>query len=196
MPRTIDSFEDFIINDLLPGMGQNNFVRAATDQLRLATSVSKLEPTYLSKNADHRQAIEDLITLFFRPTQSNQTSTIYVIIVREVPDDDIDNKITSGLSIKKEEDDIKPKIKKEKNQKKEGKIKPNLKVKSEVSVRQASRKRSFSVAEHESETEIPDLLSPETLLQAENLSNAVANRTRHRHVLEQEDFDRAAQYGI
>jgi hypothetical protein len=97
-------------------MGQNNFVRASTDQLRLATSVSKSEPTYLSKNANYRQAIE-VITLFFRPTQSNQTSTTYVTIVREVPDDNTDNETTSALSIKKEQDDIKLKNQKRQDSK-------------------------------------------------------------------------------
>jgi hypothetical protein len=40
------------------------------------------------------------------------------------------------------------------------------------------------------------LPSPTELFNSDNPSEYIANRTRNRHVIEQEDLDRAAQYGI
>jgi hypothetical protein len=51
-------------------------------------------------------------------------------------------------------------------------------------------------SESESEAEELDLPSPAALFDAADLTEYVANRTRNRHVLQPEDFERAAQYGV
>jgi hypothetical protein len=147
-------------------MCQNNFVRTSTDQLRLATSVSKLEPTYLSRNADSQQTVEDLISTWFRSSQGTHVPTIFVIIVREISDNN-----EPMLSTKKEEGDMKLKIKKEKKDKKP--------------VRQITKKRSLSMADINETEEDKELLAT---------SELVAYRTRNRHILNEEDEDRIAQY--
>ncbi|KAN0081824.1 hypothetical protein V8E54_003122 [Elaphomyces granulatus] len=64
--RTIDSIEDFITTDLLPDVSRpGRYVRRQTDRLRLATAVNKLEPVYISQNADRRQATDDLLKNWF-----------------------------------------------------------------------------------------------------------------------------------
>lgn len=187
-PRTIESFEDFIVNDLFPGMSQNDFVRTSTDQLRLATQVTKFEPTYVSRSADQRQAVEDLISSWFRPNQSSQVPTLYVIIVREVEDGETEFELPP---ISKEEEHGKKKVKNKEKWK--PKIKAEATIKPEPSARKATKKRSFSVALPETESEEPDLLSPGALFNSADTTEHIANRTRNRHALQQEDIDRAAQ---
>ncbi|KAF3384048.1 hypothetical protein DPV78_012711 [Talaromyces pinophilus] len=118
---------------------------------------------------------------WFRSNQSTHVSPIHVIIVREVEDD---NTGSSILSIHQDEVLEKKKIKKEQKQK--SKIKTEPKLKPEHSVRQTNKKRSFSVALNETKSGEPDLPSPVALLEPEEPTEYIANRTRNRHPLQQE----------
>jgi outer membrane biosynthesis protein TonB len=182
--RTITSFEDFITKDLFPGMSQP-LIQEPSDHLRLAISVSKTEPTYVSKNADCPQTIEELVSTWFRTGTHNHPANIFVVLVREAPPDEDE----APIPVLKEQEktrpkkEKKPKIKKE--IKKEVKKEPQVKTEQQLPVREVSRKRSFSDA-HSEDPEDFDLLDPADL---------IANRTRNRHTLDKEDLECAAQYG-
>jgi hypothetical protein len=197
-PRTIESLDDFVTNDLLPEMSQNGFVRAPSDQLRLATSVSKLEPTYLPKNANQRQAIEDLILTWFRPSPNSLPGTIYVIIVRETPNPEGNNSdlLPATLEVKSEIRDSGQKIKIEKKESKTKAISPIRKNRLATPLPQTPnivRKRSFSDAQIESMDDSEDITSPDTLISSLN-ADFIANRTRNRHILKQEDLDLTTEH--
>jgi hypothetical protein len=65
-------------------MCQNNLVKTSTDKLRLATGITKLEPTWVAQSRD---SVEELIKAWYRPTQNQKDiSAIHVVIVREIID--------------------------------------------------------------------------------------------------------------
>jgi hypothetical protein len=117
--------EDFIINDLMPGLpkGHGEFVRQPSDQLRLATTVNanKNQLVYLSQNADHRQATDDLLKTWFRTTAQGQEYNVFVIVERQekqIDNPSYDPLVQDSSKIKKEEEEkSKPTIKKEKKNK-------------------------------------------------------------------------------
>jgi hypothetical protein len=193
--RTIKPFEDFITNDLFPGMSQP-LKQDPSDQLRLAISVSKTEPTYVSKNADCPQTIEELVSTWFRTGVQNQPANIFVILVREAPPDEDETPIPvlkkeAKTQPKKEK---KPRIKKEikKETKKEIKIEPKVKTEQQLLIQEVSRKRSFSDAHSE---DLEDFVEDPEDFDLPDPSELIANRTRNRHTLDEEDLERATQYG-
>lgn len=187
----------------MPGLpkGHGEFVRQAGDQLRLATTVNvnKNQVVYLSQNADHRQATDDLLKTWFRTTSQGQEYNVFVIVERQEKQFDnppYDEFVQDPSKVKKEnEEKTKPVIQKEKKDKrkrtsvvKEEKTEPFIQDISNVETfesQSASRKRSFSDLSVISEA----LPSPDELLQP-----AGPYRTRRRHVLDEEDTARIAQF--
>ena len=185
----------------MPGLpkGHGEFVRQAGDQLRLATTVNvnKNQVVYLSQNADHRQATDDLLKTWFRTTSQGQEYNVFVIVERQekrVDNPSYDQFVQDPSKVKEDEEKTKP-VKKEKKDKRK-RTSVVKEEKTELSVRDisnvetfesqpASRKRSFSDLSAISEA----LPSPDELLKS-----AGPYRTRRRHVLDEEDTARIAQF--
>jgi hypothetical protein len=152
-----------------------------------------MEPTYLSRSADRRQATDDLLKTWFRTTAQGQEYNIFVIIEREetsVEEASYDKSAHTLLKVKEEETEIKPIIKESK--KKKGKRAVIKKEKSRSPVRRVledemlnpqltGRKRSFSDLSTKESPPSPD-------------STSYVYRTRKTHTLDEEDLDRIAQY--
>ncbi|KAJ5369021.1 uncharacterized protein N7496_008781 [Penicillium cataractarum] len=80
-PYTISTLEEFIAKDLLPALDLTicSFERQQSDQVRLATSIKKHKPIFLTYDNTSRQASEDIMERF--PLSGNQRQ-INVIFVR------------------------------------------------------------------------------------------------------------------
>ncbi|RHZ45468.1 Clr5 domain-containing protein [Aspergillus thermomutatus] len=85
--RTIASLNDLIQNDLLSTLAEHKYTREEGDIHRLATNVTKKVPTYLSRTADRRQAVEDLLQNWFEcrtVTGGEREYYVFVIIERHL----------------------------------------------------------------------------------------------------------------
>ncbi|KAH1908840.1 hypothetical protein KXW47_000756, partial [Aspergillus fumigatus] len=190
-PRTVESFEDFIMNDLLPGISKScNFIRLPSDQLRLATTViqARNEITYISQSSDTQQQVEDLLSEWYRSGSTNTLSLIYVVIVRQSQSSQA---ISDPLPTQPDEKSERKKTKKEPKQRLKGKTEPTPEIKSELAVRRPAKKRSFSVANSEVKTEEEDIITAAEQEYNKTLAS-VGVRTRNRGAIKQEDLDRIA----
>ncbi|EAW24593.1 uncharacterized protein NFIA_041710 [Aspergillus fischeri NRRL 181] len=150
-----------------------------------------MEVTYISQNADEEQQVEDLLSTWFHSGSTNNLATIFVVIVRETEAGQVRS---DQLSTQPDEKPERKRVKKEPKQKSKIKAEPNPEIKLEPPIRRPTKKRSFSVANSEVKTEEPDIFA--TILQEyDEAVEHVANRTRNRHTPQQEDLDRAAEFG-
>lgn len=127
--HTIESLQDFIICDLLSDI--HDFIQQTTNQLRLATAVSKNRPVFLSQSTNIRQATDDLLKTWFRTKAGGQEYNIFVIIEQmQIPETDDDTlydpfaqhetlnrKDNKTRLVSKEEEHTKPSTEEEKSMK-------------------------------------------------------------------------------
>jgi hypothetical protein len=195
-----------------------SFVRQVTDKLRLATSVHKNQPVFLSRRANHRQATDDLLKNWFRTIHGGQEYEVFVIIERQYfPESDNDSydpfiqgesrskrrdkpemaEDRTKLVIKKEDKDVKPVIKEEGRtkstagrRKERGRKQPIIKTEQDESpVRLPEPDISDSRTASRKRSR-SDLSSP----LREPTQASYPYRTRQRHELDEEDLERIAQY--
>lgn len=84
LPRTIENHQDFVQNDLLPSLPNNQelYHQRFNDNFRLATRMDRMNPVYIAGVSDRRQALEDFMQEWFSRRARSQEYLIYVIIER------------------------------------------------------------------------------------------------------------------
>ncbi|KAG2005327.1 hypothetical protein GB937_008870 [Aspergillus fischeri] len=175
------------------GRNGRSAVDYPSDQLRLATAViqARSEVTYISQSSDTQQQVEDLLSEWYRTGSTNSLSLIYVVIVRESQSSQA---ISDPLPTQPDEKPERKKIKKEPKQRSKVKTEPTPEIKSELAVRQPTKKRSFSVANTEIKTEEEDIITS-AIQEYDEILASVGVRTRNQGPIKQEDLDRIAEFG-
>lgn len=180
------------------------FTVQESDDLRLALYIqSSIHPVYLQYSHDGTQSTSQILKQY--QENGKKDCTIFVIIIRAVSDPapagpkktKKEKKTTKAKEVTKpgsctQEPDIKqePAIQ-------------ELDIKQESSVQGLSKKRSWSVALKELDEILADenQVKPEENKDSDTLpipteERGVAYRTRRHHIIQPEDIERSAEYGI
>ncbi|CBF81146.1 predicted protein [Aspergillus nidulans FGSC A4] len=208
-PAAVQSYKHFIEVYLLKEL--SSYEPQESDTLQLAFQVQGINPVYLPDSYDRPQSTNDILQHF----EGKNSKGIFVIITRTVSDPsaapDAEPKAKQTKRTTKRQSSVRvSKVKQEPEIKQEPEVKQeleqditvqdkNLKVVPGPAIR---KKRSFSVALKEKKEPDSDTQEKDTeqesleLLFVPEEKDGVAYRTRKRHILQQEDIERSAEFGI
>ncbi|RAL05268.1 uncharacterized protein BO80DRAFT_421326 [Aspergillus ibericus CBS 121593] len=162
----LGTLHDFLHQELLPNIDDGKYVRDINDEFRLSTGIVRKRPVFISSKVQGFMRTHEFLKDWFSHT--NGSYQIYVIIQRRTVADEMNR--------------------------------TDMKIKREVSKSPDIKERQAVIEDDLEESVVQEDLDEEECLDASlkhalSLSPSPPHRTRRKYVLQEDDKNRAAEYG-